>query len=167
MVAGDREGRSRKTQKVRRSPVRGRPGVDDVGVESVGGGRCHQMPLWRWRRWKISSPKSSTDCSSPASVGAAARTKISRGYIHTYIYIYIHTYIIVHRVVWSWPMEARMAVEDWPREIRDDRRNTWWSSAIGDRSARARETRRRNRKTKKKKKKKKKKRGKPRKGKER
>ena len=45
-----------------------------------GGGRCHQMPLWRCRRSKISSPKSSTDCSSPASVGAAARTKISRGY---------------------------------------------------------------------------------------
>lgn len=37
------------------------------------------MPLWRCRRSKISSPKSSTDCSSPASVGAAARTKISRG----------------------------------------------------------------------------------------
>lgn len=41
----------------------------------VRGGRCHQTPQWRWRRSKISSPKGSADCSSPASVGAAARTK--------------------------------------------------------------------------------------------
>ena len=123
-----------------------------ASVGGVGGGRCHQMPLWRWRHWKISSPKSSTDCSSPASVGAAARTKISRGYIHTYIHtyintLYIYTYIHIYHCT---PCRVKLAdgSSDGSRRLteRDTRRSTEQLVIVGHRRSRStRETRRGNR----------------------